>query len=545
LKNLKIENSQNRKKAGGCFKRMVWKKVAEDVGSPLMHAVNYFLADAGFVALKKIGLKPVKDYSGVIQVENRRIKFCWDVEKTRQLSFQLLSCLKQPSVFERVKRESVESVEKLSRKARELRERDLSACSNEELKREFQLVFNAWLEANAWGCIHNFADFEHFTLSNKINGFLEERIREKRASVSVPEAFALLTTPLEKSPLALQDERFYELLALVQESPLALKVFTNSKNEVLKKLCTLPGVKEALEEHSREYDWLQFHYDGPVVLDESYFVELLKTELKQGTNGKKKLEELEEKQRELAVKQERLEKQLGLNEEEKHWIQVARSFMFFKALRKDVVFQASCWTDGLIKEIAARLKLTPLQARHCTPREVEDALAGEWKPDARELDERVKHSFWLFDCHGVQVFTGKQAGEFSTRIVEEEVKSDVGEVKGMPACVGKARGIVKIIVSASDMPKMREGDVLVSPATNPNILPAMKKAAAIVTDEGGITCHAAIVSRELGIPCVIGTKIATRVFKDGDVVEVDAARGIVKILEKLDSNQVKRQNKTN
>ena len=80
------------------------------------------------------------------------------------------------------------------------------------------------------------------------------------------------------------------------------------------------------------------------------------------------------------------------------------------------------------------------------------------------------------------------------------------------------------------MSKMKPGDILVSKATNPNVVPAMKIAGAIITDEGGITCHAAIISRELKIPCVIGTKIATQVLKDGDKVEVDANNGIIKKL---------------
>jgi pyruvate,water dikinase len=82
------------------------------------------------------------------------------------------------------------------------------------------------------------------------------------------------------------------------------------------------------------------------------------------------------------------------------------------------------------------------------------------------------------------------------------------------------------------MSKMKQGDILVSIATNPDIVPAMKKAGAIVTEQGGITSHAAIVSRELGTPCVIGTKIATKVFKDGDIVEVDANKGTVKLIDR-------------
>ncbi|MFC1612894.1 PEP-utilizing enzyme [Patescibacteria group bacterium] len=74
--------------------------------------------------------------------------------------------------------------------------------------------------------------------------------------------------------------------------------------------------------------------------------------------------------------------------------------------------------------------------------------------------------------------------------------------------------------------------MLVSHMTNPGIVPAMKQAVAIITDMGGITCHAAIVSRELKKPCIIGTKIATQVLKDGDMVEVDADKGIVRILKR-------------
>lgn len=73
---------------------------------------------------------------------------------------------------------------------------------------------------------------------------------------------------------------------------------------------------------------------------------------------------------------------------------------------------------------------------------------------------------------------------------------------------------------------------MVSIATDPDVVPAMKMAAAIVTEQGGITSHAAIVSRELGVPCVIGTKIATQVLKDGDTVEVDATKGVVKVLKR-------------
>ncbi|HQF57216.1 MAG TPA: PEP-utilizing enzyme [Candidatus Magasanikbacteria bacterium] len=79
-----------------------------------------------------------------------------------------------------------------------------------------------------------------------------------------------------------------------------------------------------------------------------------------------------------------------------------------------------------------------------------------------------------------------------------------------------------------DLKDFEEGEIIISPMTEPSYLPIMKKALAFVTNEGGILCHASIVARELQKPCIIGTKIATHVFKDGDEVEVDATNGIIR-----------------
>ncbi|MFA4834057.1 MAG: PEP-utilizing enzyme [Patescibacteria group bacterium] len=110
-------------------------------------------------------------------------------------------------------------------------------------------------------------------------------------------------------------------------------------------------------------------------------------------------------------------------------------------------------------------------------------------------------------------------------------------VKGQVAYPGKKiKGRVKICLFDKKLPKFKKGEILVSSMTMPNFLPAIKKAAAIVTDEGGMTCHASIIAREMKKPCIVGTKIATQIFKDGDIVEVDAGKGIVKKLKYLIPN---------
>ena len=103
-------------------------------------------------------------------------------------------------------------------------------------------------------------------------------------------------------------------------------------------------------------------------------------------------------------------------------------------------------------------------------------------------------------------------------------------IKGQVAYKGIAKGRVKIIKREEQIKNVKNRDILVSPMTLNKFIPAMKKAVAFVTDEGGTMCHAAIIAREMKIPCIVGTKIATQVLKDGDRVEVDANRGIVRKL---------------
>ncbi len=117
---------------------------------------------------------------------------------------------------------------------------------------------------------------------------------------------------------------------------------------------------------------------------------------------------------------------------------------------------------------------------------------------------------------------------------EEEVRTIVDDKKvskylleGLAASPGVASGPVKIIKKASEISKVEEGDVLVAVMTNPDFVPAMKRACAILTDEGGRTSHAAIVSRELGIPAVVGSENATKILKTGELITVDGSEGKV------------------
>jgi len=183
--------------------------------------------------------------------------------------------------------------------------------------------------------------------------------------------------------------------------------------------------------------------------------------------------------------------------------------------------------------LSSKSKYPEGSANYVTYEEVKEfAETGKIALD-ENINKRMKQSiFWIdpvsFDKHHF-VYDDKLFDEIYDKVVKVDVEG-VDELIGSVACKGKARGKVKIVNSPSDIDKVKRGDILLSRNTNPSLMPAIIKAGAIVTDEGGIACHAAIVSRELNKPCIIGTKIATKVLKDGD--EVDAVKGIVRILKK-------------
>lgn len=178
--------------------------------------------------------------------------------------------------------------------------------------------------------------------------------------------------------------------------------------------------------------------------------------------------------------------------------------------------------------------------------EIINALKAKGKLSQDEINRRKKKFLfysktYLFCFKKGKVYfcSGQEAIDMAKKKYPELLqKTEEDSVKGATACQGKATGKVLILHGESleqlaDLNKtFQKGDILMAGMTQPNMLPLMMKAGAIVTDEGGLTSHAAVISREFKIPCIVGTHKCTKVFKTNDFVEVDADKGVVKLLER-------------
>jgi phosphohistidine swiveling domain-containing protein len=215
--------------------------------------------------------------------------------------------------------------------------------------------------------------------------------------------------------------------------------------------------------------------------------------------------------------------------------ELIHQLVYLKDHRDDVRFKVTFYIKNLYQEIAKRLKITLKELTFLTNGEIEKFLKEkiELKVIKNKIQSRFQGYVIKKDHHEITILTGIAAKRLLKTIISRKAKGKrITQIKGIVAMSGKAKGKVIIVKTDSDLKKVKEKSIMVAPFTRPHYLMAMRKSAAIITDEGGLTSHAAIVSRELKIPCIVGTKIATRVLKDGDLVEVDANKGVIRILER-------------
>lgn len=280
-----------------------------------------------------------------------------------------------------------------------------------------------------------------------------------------------------------------------------------------------------LKQHTQKYFWLPVYNIG----DQPWTIEDFKKQLSQIKNPEK---ELKQKQQEIKEKEEKYAKTLQeINQlsKLKSLIETVHLYTFLRNERVDR------WRKGIhhiapfYREIARRAKITLNAAVNLFDEEIITFLEKQTLPDSM-AERKTQHAILYRD--GIRkIFTEPEEIENLRKQELGDVKQQITEVKGMPAYKGIVKGSVRLIRTPKDLENLKQGEILVAHHTSPEFVLAMKRVAAIVTDEGGITSHAAIVSRELKIPCVTATKEGSNVFKTGDLVEVDADKGIVRKLK--------------
>jgi len=397
---------------------------------------------------------------------------------------------------------------------RDARYRNFKILSNKQIVKFLTTTYKMGNDLCAYGYIPVLSDHYFQKFTNLLKKIVKEKNESSTIKMSNQEIVFVLSSHNELVPSKLAR---LKLLSIIKKWH--------------KTIQDVPKTKQ-LKKYFDDWYWVDFGQLGPG----QKFSEVFDNAKKLAKNKKdiiKELQEIKFSPKILNLQQKKIMKQLNLSAQEKYLFAVASEFMYLKGLRMEVLFGMCAAWSKVLDEVSLRLKIDKKFLYYASVAEICNALSGKNNLDKNVLAERTKFCVWVAKSEIDQaIYAGQAAKDFlkTIKFKQDKPAEKVLVIHGTVASVGYAKGTVKIVNKISEIDKVQEGDVLVSVATHPGLLPAMKKAVAFVTDAGGITSHAAIVAREMKKPCIIGTKIATKILKDGDIIELDTKRGNIKLI---------------
>lgn len=498
-----------------------------------------------------------KAYKKVVSIfKDYHLWFYFDKQDAYEVGQNLVDkFVDKPKFMEEVNKNIEKWSDKLVSYCEKLPSDNLDKLSDKKLWELYKTHEDIHTDYYRYGWIPVAADMFHNNLTEKGQKILRELgIKEN----DVTEILMTLTEPTRPSLIKMEEDEIKELAIKIQANTKQLKLFKTLfkkfKEEDVKlfglythspeyeakfeeKVRALtdkidPVVVKALEKHYEKYFYTKFLFtEEQGVYNFEHYLKKLVRLVNNDPNVTKTIKDENEEIKNLIKKREGIIKKLKLSDKQKLFFDQWGEFMITKIYRRYAQLFALYRMVPVVEEIGNRLGLTIKETKFMTTEEIYTALFKK-QINKDEIKKRVEFTVYYTDKNEHTFYIGSQAKQAADLIQTEKIEA-VSEIKGQCGARGHAKGKVVIVNVIEDIQKMKQGDVLVSIATQPDLLPAMKKASAFVTDQGGVTSHAAIVAREMKTPCVIATKIATKVLHDGDLVEVDADKGIVKIIDKL------------
>lgn len=307
---------------------------------------------------------------------------------------------------------------------------------------------------------------------------------------------------------------------IVLTTPKQLSFVQKEKNELLdiaRKKKQGMDIKDLISKHTKKWWFIRNNYARQMRVHERYFMKRLEILI---NKKEKKIVVANTKKKQIlaTLDDKELEKIVG----------VIEKYIHLRDIRKMELLKWIYYINIIIKEFAKRLRLGFEDACFLTHHEIIDCLLKNKKIDRTVIQAR-KHAVSVYDEKGAHILIGQQAERWREKIFGK-VEKNKGLLKGLAVSSGVVKGRVKVLTSRLQAHKLNKGDVLVTSHTTPDWVVVMEKASAIITEKGGLTSHAAIISRELKIPCVVGVANVTQILKDNDIVQIDGTKGIVKVL---------------
>jgi len=476
---------------------MTWEKlITRRLAVQVAQAWNF----AGQAMQKVYG---VSIFSTLVFKDDKKTEYYVDEKEHKQYVAGLYKLLQNKKFLINFHRDAQKKLEEILNEVQQTLSSNLSNFSYEELLSVYQHFILPKVEQfyiRMW-TVFNIAE----PLTTVVLQRLQEIVKDRKKA----EQYLLILSAAQEANDILQER--IELLKL--------SVLFSKQGRI--------NMKE-VEKHTGKYQHIPlFDFDH-----EHYRKEYFLQELKGVNNPEKELNVIQVKLHHNKEERENLLKKLNLDNDTLLLITFLKENVFLRDYRDMIRQKLNLQLRRFYMEGGRRLGLTINQVALLTNEEIITSLENHKQFSQKIAKERENNFLLIQRGSSAEIYSGKKAVEKARGELHSEQKSDVSDIQGIVGSPGKVQGVVVIVYTNKDLFKVKKGNVLVATMTRQDFVPVMRKAAAIITDEGGVTCHAAIISRELGIPCIVGAKWATLQLKDGDYVEVDAEKGVVKLLKR-------------
>ncbi len=360
-----------------------------------------------------------------------------------------------------------------------------------------------------------------------LQDYLEGKLQNELSKL--PEYITTLVAPQFPSKIYLERQGFFQIVQKIRDDANAHKDICISQEDFFGKY---PEVGQMIHNHLKEFNWIPVLVNNPPTSLEDLWGEIVHF-VKDGTKFQVESIRLGDNfDNDILRKKKVLLEKLNPDDIIRSLIEGLEETAFVRTEDNAVMSKSSYLVIPLLTEIAQRIGVTYHELKEFTPEEIITYLQENKKIPRDELEKRLQLSCYLMLNEECMVLTDQDALGVKEAI-EKQLKesNDVQDIfHGTPASLGEATGLAKVVESSKDALDIKDGEILVAPATSADFVPAMRKAGAIVTEFGGITSHAAIVAREFNIPCIVGVKNITTFLQDGDKIIVDADKGVVERL---------------
>lgn len=373
---------------------------------------------------------------------------------------------------------------------------------------------------------------EHFTVwSDKIIERIKATMPAKKYSKS--SYLETLVLPPQKSFL---NEEEHSALMVGLAIKKKYKDLSSLNVSTLKKT---PTLYKKLAKHQKHFFWIRnnYKYSDPITIEQ--FLETIKEGCMLLTVEQmhKKISELKNYAAIVLKKKKEALSKLNLSQADKASLDLVARVAWLHDQRKKINLIGDHWVNCFIQQASKQYGIEPILLKFMLPPEFVAMLKGK-AADVTLLKSRLRGCADFYDNSGnLWIVHGDEFKKLKYDCFVTLDATTVSDFRGTTACNGTVQGEVMVILNMQE--SFKHGSILVTSMTRPDFVPLMKKAKAIITDEGGITSHAAIISRELGIPCIVGTRIATKVLKTGDVVELRGNHGLIKIIQRKNEGKTR------